>query len=62
MSPKTQALPVLMTTRKVAKMFDVSAETVRNWLTSGQLEGIKVNGFWRVTEESARALATAKFK
>lgn len=37
-------------TKYVAEMFDVTGWTVREWLKAGILQGIKINGIWKVTE------------
>lgn len=34
----------LYTTKAVAEIFDVTAETVRNWIITGKLKGTQVNG------------------
>lgn len=38
----------LYTTKQVAKLCAVTTETVRNWITLGELPGVNLNGYWRV--------------
>ncbi len=38
----------LYTTKKVAELCEVTTETVRNWIKSGDLRAVNLNGFWRV--------------
>lgn len=38
----------LLTTAQVAKIFQVSSETIRDWINAGKLPGVKVGGTWRV--------------
>ena len=45
------------TVAEVAQLLRVSPETVRNWLTSGDLEGYQLpGGIWRIPRESVEAL------
>lgn len=48
---------------EVARLFDVQPGTVREWLKSGELRGIKIgNGhYWRVPESAVHALAQEKY-
>lgn len=40
----------LYTTKAIAEIFDVTAETVRTWIVTGKLKGTQVNGKqYRVT-------------
>ncbi|MEW5784798.1 MAG: helix-turn-helix domain-containing protein [Bacillota bacterium] len=39
-----------LTTAKVAEMFGITETTVREWLRSGELIGVKVGSTWRVKE------------
>ena len=36
------------TTQQVADAYQVTAETVRNWITSGQLRAVKLGNEWRI--------------
>jgi excisionase family DNA binding protein len=36
------------TTQQVADAYQVTAETVRNWITSGQLKAVKLGNEWRI--------------
>jgi excisionase family DNA binding protein len=38
------AIEKLYTTKAIAEIFDVTAETVRNWIVTGRLTGTQVNG------------------
>jgi excisionase family DNA binding protein len=38
------AIDQLYTTKAIAEIFDVTAETVRNWIITGKLKGTQVNG------------------
>ena len=48
-------------TKKVADLFDVTVETVRNWIDSGQLEAVKINGYWKVKRQSVIDFANSKY-
>lgn len=61
MSPRNPPLQKLYTTKQVGEMFEVTAETVRNWIDKGQLRAVKVNGFYRVPLEDIQALALSKY-
>jgi len=39
----------LMTVNEVAELLKVQEETIRNWLRSGKLKGVKLGNRWRVT-------------
>lgn len=50
---------------KVAQIFDVSPYTVREWLKSteeGSLQGIKIQGHWKVRESEVNRLAKEKYE
>jgi excisionase family DNA binding protein len=50
----------LYTTTEVAKMFGVSVHTVRHWLTSGKIKGVKPGGptgDWRVQSQEIERYA-----
>lgn len=51
----TKVMETLYTVEEVAQLLKVSAFTVRRWLTTGQLHGIKFEGFWRVSESDLNA-------
>lgn len=46
-----------LTAEQVAEMMQVHLGTVRAWLRSGQLRGVKVGRVWRVPESALRALS-----
>jgi len=44
------AMPKLYSTKEVADVFSVTAETVRNWIATGRLKATQVGGHqYRVT-------------
>ena len=42
----------LLTIEEVAEVFGLSPKTVRHWLWTGKLKGIKIGGSWRVRPEA----------
>lgn len=62
-APATEpALEELYTVPQIAKMFQVTPYTVRVWLKSGDMRGIKVgNGRWRVTRQELVRVANVKY-
>ena len=46
-----------LTAEQVAELMQVHLGTVRVWLRSGQLRGVKVGRAWRVPESAIRALS-----
>ena len=46
------ALPTFYTPSEVAGKLKVSRRSVYQWLTSGQLSGLKAGQNWRITEEA----------
>ncbi len=42
------ATPIFFTPEQVAEQFQVTAKTVREWLRSGDLIGVKVGRGWRI--------------
>lgn len=51
----------LVTTNYVAELFSVSNETVRDWIKKGHIEGVKINGYWRVKRASVVAFANSRY-
>lgn len=45
----------LLTPEDVAKSFAVKPETVREWLRTGKLKGVKVGRLWRIRESELEA-------
>lgn len=41
----------------VARAFDVTDYTVREWLKAGKMKGTKINGHWRVSEQAMKNYA-----
>ena len=37
-----------LSTPKVAALFDVKTETVRDWIKQGKIAGVQINGQWRI--------------
>lgn len=51
-----------MKVERVAQIFDVTPYTVRDWLKSGKLKGVKSpGGQWRVTEEEVERFANQEY-
>lgn len=48
-------------TAEVAKKFSVTEYTVREWLRFGVIEGVKINGRWKVPHSELVRLATEKY-
>lgn len=48
-------------TAHIAGMFSVTTETVRRWINEGRLEGIQINGQWRVPRRSVIKFAQSKY-
>lgn len=52
----------LLSPSKVAAIFDVTPYTVRTWLKSGALVGVKLDtGQWRVPQSEVRRYANNKY-
>lgn len=54
-------LDPFMSVPKVAALFDVKPETVRDWLTSGKMEGIKINGYWKIRRSEVVRFGNSKY-
>lgn len=55
-------MPKLYTTKAIAEIFDVTAETVRTWIVTGKLTGTQVNGNqYRVKQDDLVAFAKSHF-
>jgi excisionase family DNA binding protein len=50
----------LLSTKRVAQLFDVQPETVRDWIESGKIEAVKVNGLWRIKKSVVMAFGHQK--
>ena len=56
--PKTTDIPELLTPKKAGQILGYAAKTIREWLRTGVLRGIKIRGQWRITRvEIVRFLA-----
>lgn len=49
------------TTEQVARMCEVTTETVRAWLTKGELKGVRLNGYWRVMRKDLQEFLEARY-
>jgi excisionase family DNA binding protein len=50
-----QSMNHVYTIAEVATHLKVSTRTVREWLRSGKLKGLKAGRLWRIREEELRA-------
>lgn len=41
----------------VAKIFEVTPATIRNWITSGSLKAVKIQGRWRIPHSAIVAFS-----
>ncbi len=48
-------------TPAIAEMFSVTTETVRRWIGEGRLDGIQINGHWRVPRRSVVRFAQSRY-
>lgn len=55
MSPDTPRSK-LLTVNEVAEWLRVDPDTIRRWLRSGALTGVKVGGLWRVEHDEVLTL------
>lgn len=51
----------LLSSDTVAKMFDVTGYTMREWCKAGKIKGRKVNGRWKIQRSDAQALANEMY-
>lgn len=51
----------LLSPQKIAKMFDVKAFTVRQWINDGKLKAVKVGNSWRVQQSEMVRFANEKY-
>jgi len=51
----------MYTVRYVADLFSVTQETVRLWIKQDKLQGVQINGYWRVKRVDLLAFANRKF-
>jgi len=52
----------LYTPEEVAEMLTVKESTVRHWMRSGAMPGIKIGKFWRIPEEALEKYLETKAK
>ena len=60
-APDTNTTTEFYTVRQVAEIFKVTPVTVRNWISEGKLDYIKINTRFRITRASVLKLAQFKF-
>lgn len=51
-SPEAPEFDELLSTDEIARVLSVTTETVRNYIKSGMLTGIRLNRQWRVSRSS----------
>jgi excisionase family DNA binding protein len=49
-----QGIPKLLTVQEVADYLHQKPKTIRNWILSGELPGIKVGRHWFIVEDDLR--------
>ena len=57
MAAEVNAMEKFLTAEQVAEALQVHLDTVRLWLRTGQLRGVKVGRAWRIPERELHALA-----
>jgi excisionase family DNA binding protein len=56
------SMPKLYSTKEVAELFSVTAETVRTWIATGRLKGTQIGGHqYRVTRADLIAFAKSHY-
>jgi len=63
LDPNAEPQPEQMySTTRVGELFEVSAETVRNWIEKGELKAVKLGGtYWRVASSEVIRFANQRF-
>ena len=51
----------LLSVQRVALLFDVKPETIREWIKNGRLNAVKVGRQWRVSISEVKRVGTSKF-
>jgi excisionase family DNA binding protein len=54
-------VPVFWTTRQLADRVHVHPATVRTWLTTGRVAGVRPAGRWLIPEDEVRRILTVGF-
>lgn len=49
------------TTKQIADLFQVTSETVRNWIKAGHLEAMNINGRYRVSQAAVKGFASRRY-
>lgn len=52
----------LLTPEEVAEKFSVTVNTVRDWLRTGELPGIKIGKIWRVRQQELNEFIDSKVR
>ena len=52
-------LPIVLDTKTVALIYDVTPNTVKQWIYNGQLKGYKLGRKWLFDKSYIQALTTA---
>lgn len=50
-----------LSTDKIAKLFDVTTETIRSWIEAGTLPGVQINGRWKVRQSAVHRYLNEKY-
>ena len=58
--PYLETPPVTLTTPQAAKLMNVTRYTIKNWIQTGKLPGMKVNRRWRIDPKDLAALVSEK--
>lgn len=46
---------------KVAKVFDVAPDTIRQWIYDSKIKAVKINGSWKIRESEVNRLAQEEY-
>jgi excisionase family DNA binding protein len=49
-------MPYTLRVREVAQRFEVTEETIRDWINSGRLSAIKIGKSWRINSEDVERI------
>jgi excisionase family DNA binding protein len=52
----------ILTVEEAAKMIKVSTKTIRDWLRSGQLRGLKAGKQWRILRQDLESFMQAQIR
>jgi excisionase family DNA binding protein len=54
-------MPYTLRVREVARRFEVTEETIRDWINSGRLSAIKIGKSWRISAEDVERILQEGF-